>query len=78
MNRKNSTPASYRIRVQGELENSWSERLGGMKVTVERFEYKKPVTVLNGPLRDQAALAGVLNTLYDARIAVLSVERLDG
>ena len=35
-----------------------------------------PVTTLFGDLPDQAALAGVLNTLYDLHLAVLSVERL--
>jgi hypothetical protein len=34
------------------------------------------VTTLFGDLPDQAALAGVLNTLYDLHLAVLSVERL--
>jgi hypothetical protein len=67
----------FRIRIDGELDESWSERLGAMKVTVERFSYKKPVTVLLGRLRDQAALAGVMNTLYDLNLEVLSVESLE-
>jgi hypothetical protein len=35
-----------------------------------------PVTVLTGEFRDQAALAGVLNTLYDLGLPLLSVECL--
>lgn len=27
------TPAIYRIRVQGRLDASWSERLGGLRIT---------------------------------------------
>ena len=38
---------------------------------------KPPVTILIGHLRDQAALAGVLNTLYELHLPVLSVENLD-
>jgi hypothetical protein len=69
--------AKYRIRVRGELHKSWSERLGGMKITVERYEYKNPVTVLMGLLRDQASLTGVLNTLNDMHYDVLSVEKME-
>jgi hypothetical protein len=32
-----------------------------------------PVTTLKGELGDQAALAGVLNTLYELHLTVLSV-----
>jgi hypothetical protein len=35
------------------------------------------VTVLAGHLADQAALSGVLNTLYDLHLPLLSVENLD-
>ena len=33
-----------------------------------------PVTILSGRLLDQAGLLGVLNTLYDLRLPLLSVE----
>jgi hypothetical protein len=66
----------YRIKIQGELPESWSERLQGMVITVERSDEEGPVTTLEGPLRDQAALSGVLNTLYDRHFAVLAVERI--
>ena len=36
-----------------------------------------PVTVLEGELRDQTALAGVLNSLYELHLSVLSVTCLD-
>ncbi len=35
------------------------------------------VTILEGELSDQAALAGVLNTLYELHLPLLSVKRLD-
>jgi hypothetical protein len=35
-----------------------------------------PVTTLLGELSDQAALAGVLNTLYELHLPVLAVQRL--
>ena len=74
---KLETPATYRIRVQGKLDESWLERLGGMAVTSDAAEDKAPVTTLVGHLTDQAALSGVLNTLYELHLPLLSVENLD-
>jgi hypothetical protein len=66
----------YQIKVQGELDPAWSDRLGGMKITVDRSEEFPIVTILEGSLRDQAALAGILKTLYEVHLPVLSVQRL--
>ena len=74
---KIETPATYRIRVQGRLDQSWSDQLNGMAIKQTEASDKPPVTILIGHLRDQAALAGVLNTLYDLRLSLLSVENLD-
>ena len=35
-----------------------------------------PVTTLVGELSDQAALAGVINTLYELHLPLLTVKRL--
>jgi hypothetical protein len=71
-------PASYRIQIQGALDPQLSGRLGGMDIQAQRFEdMRMPVTILSGRLRDQAALFGVLNALYDLRLPVLSVEYLE-
>jgi hypothetical protein len=58
-------PARYRVRVKGTLDPSWSGRLGGMTITTTEQGGETPVTTLTGRLLDQAALLGVLNTLYD-------------
>ena len=70
------TPATYRIKVQGQLDQSWSDRLAGMAITASIQGDEPPVTVLEGWLPDQAALAGVLNTLYELHLPLLSVEIL--
>ncbi len=67
----------YRIRVQGPVDSAWSDSLGGMEITTDSTTEKKMVTDLVGFLTDQAALSGVLKTLYDLRIPLLSVENLD-
>jgi len=72
-------PGKYHIRVQGFLDESWSERLGGLRITACALEdHEGPVTELVGQVRDQAELAGVLNSLYELHLTLLSVECLNG
>ena len=70
-------PGHYRIRVQGQLSASWSSRLGDLVIIVKQATSQPPVTTLTGEVRDQAALLGVLNALYDMGCPLLKVERLD-
>ena len=74
---KLETPATYRVRVQGRLDSSWADRLGGMVITADTAADKPPVTILVGYMADQAALSGVLNTLYELHLPLLSVENMD-
>ena len=66
-------PASYRIDVEGSLDDKWSGRLGGMQIDTASRADQKPVTTLTGTVRDQAALMGVLNGLYQLHLNILSV-----
>ncbi len=70
--------ATYQIIVQGRIDASWSDRLEGMTIWNAAGESNEPVTTLMGELSDQAALAGVLNSLYELHLSVLSVVRLKG
>jgi hypothetical protein len=74
---KLETPVTYRIRVQGHLDSSWSDRLSGMAITRVIAKDRTKVTSLVGRLRDQAALTGVLNALYGLHMPLLSVEIID-
>ena len=69
-------PGKYHIRVHGFLDKSWSERLGGLRITTSSPKGQGSVTELDGQMRDQAELAGVLNTLYELHLSLLSVEFL--
>ena len=66
-------PATYQIKVQGRIDPDWAGSLSGMTIHLTAEEASSPVTTLEGELRDQAALAGVLNTLYELHLPVLSV-----
>ena len=70
------TFAIYRIQVRGELDERFSDSLGGMSIKVDCDDEKGAVTTLQGPLRDQAALSGVLETLYELHLVVISVKHL--
>jgi hypothetical protein len=69
-------PGKYQITVQGSLGHSWSDRLAGMHITAGSDENGAPTTDLIGHLRDQAQLSGVLNSLYELHLPILSVKWL--
>ena len=66
-------PGNYEIRVQGQLDQRWSDRLEGLTFIHEG----DGITNLRGPLADQAALHGVLNRIRDLGIPIISVQRVD-
>jgi hypothetical protein len=68
--------ATYRIRVNGRIAPNRSDWFQGMAIHRVSHGRESVVTVLEGELLDQAALAGVLTTLYDLHLPVLSVECL--
>jgi len=69
--------ATYRICVQGCLEEVWSDRLANMTITMDLRDQHVPVSILQGMIRDQSELLGVLNGLNTMRVPILSLEILD-
>ena len=67
-------PATYRIVVEGYLDPSYSDRIGGMTISVTERGDRKPITTLSGSVNDQTELSGVLETLYSLHLTLLSVE----
>jgi len=65
-------PATYQIKVPGELDARWSDWAGGMTLAVESEGDGQPVTTLTGSL-DQAALQSVLRRLYSLGLPLVSV-----
>jgi len=62
-------PGVYRIKVKGVVPESWIDRLGGMQIVA----ITSGDTTLEGPLHDEAALKGVLDTLYELRLRLMEV-----
>ena len=70
-------PGFYRIRVLGSIDEKWSERLGSLRIKAcSPKDHEGPATELVGKVRDQAELAGLLNSLYELHLTLLSVEML--
>lgn len=67
--RHHSSARIYEIRVQGHLHDGWSETLAGLEITREA----NGVTRLKGRLADQAAIHGLLKTLRDMALPLLSI-----
>jgi hypothetical protein len=71
-------PGTYAIHVAGEVHENWSDRLAGLSIVkaVTAGEEPMVVSILTGLLADQAALSGVLDTLYQNRYPLLYVKYL--
>jgi hypothetical protein len=70
-------PATYRIVVQGTLREDWSDRLAGMAISATGDDGDDARTTLTGPIRDQAELNGVLDTLYGLHLSIIKVEKIE-
>jgi hypothetical protein len=62
-------PERYQIRLKGHLGARWAARFDGMTLTTRA----DGTTLLEGPVADQAALHGLLRTLHDLGLPLLSV-----
>jgi hypothetical protein len=69
--------ATYRIRVEGQLSERWARHLGAMAIAEYSVHEGKPMTTLLGTVVDQAALRGILCQLWDLKLVLISVARVD-
>jgi hypothetical protein len=66
-------PATYQIRIQGQLDESWSEWRGGLAISSEI----PGETLMIGQITDQAALHGILDKLYAMNLSLIAFSRVD-
>jgi hypothetical protein len=64
-------PMVYQIRIQGHLGSEWTDWFEGLTITLE----DNGVTLLKGPVADQAALYGLLRKVRDLGLPLLAVNR---
>jgi hypothetical protein len=73
---KLTSPAKYRIRIQGYLDNTWGNQLGQMTFT-NYLSSQQPLETIIAGFMDQAELLWILTQLYGLGFPLLSVECLD-
>jgi hypothetical protein len=66
-------PGLYEIRIQGHLDEHWTNWFGGLNLTLE----DDGTTLLTGPVVDQAALHGLLRKVRDLGLPLISVMRVE-
>jgi hypothetical protein len=67
----------YKIKVEGKVHKRWADWFSGMQIQYINDQTPNPVTILRGPIPDQAALRGILVKLWDLNLTLVSVQRLD-
>ena len=66
-------PGRYEIRLKGHLDARWATRFEGMSLSHD----SDGTTIFAGPVVDQAALYGLLRTVRDLGLPLLSVVHID-
>ena len=66
-------PMLYQIRVQGRLNDHWSDWFDGMVIT----QKENGDTLLTGLVIDDAALHGLLKKVRDLGMPLISVNRVE-
>ena len=63
----------YEIRVSGHLDDRWAAWFDGLSLRRET----DGLTVIHGPVADQAALHGLLQRVRDIGLPLISVQQID-
>ena len=66
----------YQVQVQGWIGERWANWFDGMAMTYQGTEDDSPITVLTGPVVDQAALRSLLTKIWDLNLTLISVIRV--
>ena len=67
---------SYKICVKGHLAERWSLAFEGLEMRTDFSNDGSPVTILTGPVGDQAALYGLVARIRDLGLTLVLVEHL--
>ena len=68
---------TYQIKVQGRLDECWSDWFNGMTMTFESGSGGSTITTLTGAVADQAALLGILVKIGYLNLTLLSVSLIE-
>lgn len=63
----------FKIVVQGEIDEEWSERQLELKVHKQKRKGRNTISSLRGRIIDQSALSSIMKMLYDKNMKIKSV-----
>ena len=66
--------ATYRIHVQGAIDQSWADYYGDLIIHLGVEPDECPVTRMTGQFHDQSALLGVISRFVDLGLPLLMVQ----
>jgi hypothetical protein len=72
ISRRSSPSGTYEIRLRGQLDHYWTERLG----VPELIHEPSGNTLLRGVTADQSALHGLLQRIRDLGVSLISVTHI--
>lgn len=67
----------YQIRVEGRLQEDWTDWLNGNTVRIVEDQDADGETVILLKVLDQAALRGIVTKLWDLNLTVISMNILE-
>ena len=67
----------YQIKVKGELDQSWTDWLGSIRVIVDQQDGDSVISILTVDVIDQSNLFGILDRIRDLNIFLISVMKSD-
>ena len=69
-------PAIYEVWVQGRLDQTWLTQIDVETIAAVADSDRPPVTMLTATFRDQAALRGLLDRIYNLNLPLISVRHI--
>ena len=64
---------NYQITIQGNLDAEWTNWFNWLELS---YMEDLGITILRGPIADQAELRGIMNKLWDLNQAIIAVSQL--
>ena len=72
-NKQNEKAMIYQIRIEGQLDQQWTDWFEGLTITQE----EGGTALLTGHIVDQSALHGLLKKVRDLGMPLVSVNRIE-
>jgi len=71
-----TSPSIYQITVQGKVDEQSIHSMTGMSVSNSGENKQNRLSTITGRVEDQSALNGLINTLFNQRLSVVSIIKI--